>query len=421
MEESDEFNVAYDKCDGTDNPERCIESSYLSWRDAMRSGTDDGTTNHRPVGQFVTNQAKRNNHRKKNKKKKTLGGLTDEQIIAAGTGVKANKKRDRQKRKNRNNNNKKKKYWGDRRWKKQDMMPADHITPKIDDLTETKLDDPVPEECRLARQIYDDAVAELILCDEVLIKKSNEMETSPMCTEGSGEFDAPACLGVLKQVRQDVDQVKRGVANERDKAKKRIDESCNQDAHDFSAMPGRPNDVGDSNMRARSPDQLPAPSSEAIVDKDGATPQGPSDHQVHVHVFLGDSSTNDEAKATLPMSIQDRTNIDSSPEARSSSLEKTPSQEASSATSILDEHVLPTDRSPNQHNALLVDVDGCKSATKVLKEYRDKLHELENDLQNEGDDEVVYQHIQRQIGRVEKILDETKAEKLLYCSHGKKI
>ena len=78
MAESTEFNVAYDKCDGTDNPEGCIETSYLSWKDAMLgihlpdSIVPDGGIN-RPVGQFVTkNQAKNNRRKKKNKKKKTL-------------------------------------------------------------------------------------------------------------------------------------------------------------------------------------------------------------------------------------------------------------------------------------------------------------------------------------------------------------
>ena len=522
MAESTDFNIAYDKCDGTVNPEKCIESSYLKWKNAMllginlpdAIGADGGTTN-RPVGQFVTkNQTK--NRRKKNKKNKTQGGLNDEQLIAAGTGVKgstafaennnANKKRDRRKRKK---NNKKKIYWGDRRWKKQGKVPAD-ITLKIDDAMEMKLQfdlqelglasvgdipidvvygdlspsggtdtagaltlddpagsvkgasasedissattssstasikpervplDPVPGECRLARQIYDDAVAELIRCDEILIKKSHEMETSPMCTKESGRFDAPACLGVLKQVRQDVDQVKRGVANERDEAKKRIDAYCYKDAHDFAAMSGRPNDAGDSNIRGRSSDPLPAPPSEANVDietisggprahslnKDEATPQGPSDHQVHDdnHVFPGDAFTNDEVQTALPMLIQDRT-IDPPPEARSSSLNKaaTSTQEAKSATVVFDEHIVPTDGSSNNDDTLLKDVERCKSATKILQEKRDKLQELENSLQNEAHDEVGYENIERQIGRVQQMLDETKAEKLLYCSHGKKI
>ena len=197
-------------------------------------------------------------------------------------------------------------------------------------------------------------------------------------------------------------------------------------------MSGRPNDLVGNSSRGRSPDSLPAPPSEAIgavaggprahsLNKDVATPQGPSDHQVHDdnHVFPGDASSNDEAKAALPMSIQGRTNIDS-PELRSSSLNKAPSQDASSATSILDEHVLPDDGSPSQNDALLVDVERCKSATKVLKEKRDKLQELEGDLQSEAD-ELAYQNIQRQIDRVQKMLDETMAEKLLYCSHGKRI
>ena len=125
--ESTDFNVAYDKCDGNDNPERCIESSYLSWKDVMLGinlpdppiGADDGTTN-RPVGQFVTKNQTKNNRRKKVKKKKTQVGLNDEQLIAAGTGVKGStafaattNKRDRRKRKNnRNKKNNNKMYWG---------------------------------------------------------------------------------------------------------------------------------------------------------------------------------------------------------------------------------------------------------------------------------------------------------------------
>ena len=88
---------------------------------------------------------------------------------------------------------------------------------------------------------------------------------------------------------------------------------------------------------------------------------------------------------------------------------------------MLDEQIVPTDGLPNNDDEVLVDVERCKSATKILKEKRDKLQELEKDLHNKADDVVDYQSIERQIGRVQQMLDETKAEKLLYCSHGKKI
>ena len=294
--------------------------------------------------------------------------------------------------------------------------------------------DPVLEECRLARQIYDDNVTELLRSDEILIQKSHEMETSCICTVGCGRYDAAKCLAVLKQVRQDIDQIMRGVSGDRDEAKKRIDEYCYRDAHDFSAVSGSPNDDGNAandNIRGRSPDLLPATPSKANDDieavasgprahslnKDGATPQGPSDHQVHDdnHVFPGDDSTNDEVKTALPMLTQDRANVESPlfNEAATST------QEAKSATIVLDEQIVPTDGLPNNDDEVLVDVERCKSATKILKEKRDELQELEKDLHNKADDVVNYQNIERQIGRVQQ--DETKAEKLLYCSHGKKI
>ena len=258
-------------------------------------------------------------------------------------------KRDRRKRKNnRNKKNNNKMYWGERRWKKQGKLPTD-ITLKIDNDTEMTLQfdlqelglappgdvtmdvaygdlssgtdatientnikgqsnsvsspanegntkpqrvprDPVLEECRLARQIYDDAVAELLRSDEILIQKSHEMETSCICTVGCGRYDAAKCLAVLKQVRQDIDQIMRGVSGDRDEAKKRIDEYCYRDAHDFSAVSSSPNDDGNAandNIRGRSPDLLPATPSKANDDieavasgprahslnKDGATPK----------------------------------------------------------------------------------------------------------------------------------------------------
>ena len=456
-------------------------------------------TGNRPVGEFVAkNKAKNNRRKRNNKKKKTQAGLNDEQLIATGTGVKGStafgNKRDRRKRKNGKIKNKKM-YWGDRRWEKQGKMPAD-VTLKIDDDVEMTLQfdlqelglvpqgeipmdvvygditsgagvaasqnanikgqstsvsspanegntkpqrvprDPVPEECRLARKIYDDAVAELIRCDEILIKKSHEMEASPMCTEGSGQFDAPSCLGVLKQVRQDIDQVKRGVANDRDEAKKRIDEYCYLDSHDFSLMAGSPNDGSNSiHGRSAGPPLLAAPSpanendnalnaglGSHSINKDDELPQDlHSAPQVYDdnHVFPDNDVADENPKTALPLPVQSRTSVDASTEARSSSLNKsTTTQDATSVTTALDEHVVANAK--DLSNIPSKDVERCKSATQILKEKQDKVKELEKELQKKLDDQA-YLNIERQIGRIQQMLDETKAEKLLYCSHGKKM
>lgn len=450
----------------------------------------DGTSD-RPIGQFVTKNQAKNNRRKRNKKKKTQDGLNDEQLIAAGTGVKGSTAfgNNRNRRKRKNNKKRNKMYWGDRRWKKQGKMPTD-VTLKIDEDMEMMLQldlqelglatqgdipidvvygdlstvadagdqekvgikgqststssaagdgnampqrvprDPVPEECRLARKIYNDAVAELLRGDEILIQKSHEMETSPICTVGSGGYDAAKCLAVLKQVRQDIDQIMRGVSGDRDEAKNRIDEYCFRDDHVVSPTAGRP-DNGGTGLQGRSADILASPQSEGKVDietvnmgprahslnKDDAISQSPSDHQVHYdnHVF------NQDPKAALPMLVPDRAYDITPTEARSSSLNKGITQDSSSSTTVLDEHLVNTKDSSNMDDALLKDVERCKSATKILNEKRDKVHELENELQNKFDDDEGYQNIQRQIGRIQQMLDETKAEKLLYCSNGKKI
>ena len=450
----------------------------------------------------------KNKRKKKNRKRDEF--RNDEDGVASGIGAQNRRKRNRRKRGgNRMKARKNSMYWNKRRWKNEGEMPTD-IKLLVDndvamgvkfDLQDLGLArsgsdipvevmvgsvdtaslphgvknkettkgqstgiatgnaapqkvmiTPVPKACSLAVGKYNQAVAELIRGDKILIKKLEELEQHAICMEDSGNYSPQGCLQAMKQVRSEVDRVMHGISGKRDEAKDEINRHCYQDDPNADGNPesraAPQSDVGTLHHKYDGPITYKTSSeasSHAFNKDDEISTSSTSGHLAHEDDYdfsQGHQATIGQGRSVEPDNVDtfapDRhvdgtITVESIGGVRSHPFHKDIPAASKPLAEDIDDHREEEEMVPDH----LVDADRCKTATKAVMRHGNSISDIENLLRSEltklhemepckSDEESlkceeavakVEAVVASSIKKEEKLLDAARKEKALYCSH----